>query len=263
MIREGWKKNPDKLLTRFGIFLGVLAVLYFGREAIFNLTPVAKSLLLVIASAFFLGGSKIVDEEGTVTAFYLFSALSYLTFLVYYIARLNPSSSTVFLLLAVSGAIFVLIGKKINEYEIHTEKAKKTGLLLLIATIGLIVVDLNAPDIEYETEFETSIQISESPVAAGTVTVKNSYVFPQTFNVDRIETCSTDDRRFRLNPEDHSDISGIIDGRSEKTVEYEIMDLPRESENTSTETFSIVETDNCPENPEQGTVYIYQIPNPD
>jgi hypothetical protein len=263
MIRQELKKNPDKLLTRFGIFLGVLAVLYFGREAIFNLTPVAKSLLLVISSAFFLGGSKIVDDDGTVTAFYLFSALSYLTFLVYYIARLDPSSSTVFLLLAVSAGIFILIGKKIDEYEFHEEKAKKTGLLLVIATIGLIAVDLNAPEVEYETDFETSIQISESPVTAGTVTVKNSYVFPQTFNIDRFETCSTDERRFRLNPEDHSDLSGIVDGLSEETVEYRIMELPREDGNTSPEAFSIVETEECPENPEQRTVYIYQTPNPD
>lgn len=263
MIRERLQENPDRLLTRFGIFLGVLAVVYFGREAIFDLTPLVKSFLLVVASAFFLGGSKLVDDSGTIAALYLFSAVSYLTFLVYYTLRMDPSTNTVFLLLAVSGIMFTVVGKKIDEYELDQNRAKKVGGVLLIATLVVMAVDLNAPEIEYETQFDDSVELAESPVEAGTLTVENSYILPQPYSADRLEACSVEEDRIRATPEDHSETSGIIDGRSEKSINYEISRIPRSSENVTSETFTVVERDECPDEPEPGTIYIYQIPNID
>lgn len=260
MIREKLQENPDQLLTRFGIFLGVLAVFYFGREAIFNLTPLVKSLLLVTASAFFLGGSKLVEDSGTVVTLYLFSTVSYLTFLGYYILRMDPSTNTVFLLLGISGLIFAVIGKKIDEYELHREKARKTGAILLILSIALIAVDLNAPEVEYQVQFDDSIEIGEEEVEAGAVTVKNSYFLPQTYSADRVEACTAEDTRIRVMPESHSETSGIIDGRSEKVLNYELSRIPRApEENSSTESFTVVESENCPDNPEPSVIYIYRI----
>ncbi|MFT4893150.1 MAG: hypothetical protein ACI8Z7_000949 [Candidatus Nanohaloarchaea archaeon] len=262
MIRQRLAENPDRLLTRFGIFLGVLAVFYFGREAIFDLTPLAKCALLVIGSAFFLGGSKLVDETSTVVALYLFSAVSYLTFLGYYTLRMDPSTNTVFLLLAVSGIIFTVIGKKIDEYEIERDRAKKVGGVLLVASLALIAVDLNAPEVEYKMQFENSIEIGESPVKAGNVTARNSYILPQTYSAERIETCSTDESRIRIMPEDRSKTSGIIDGLSEKSIEYEFNRIPRApEENATAETFTVVESNECPEDPESSTIYVYQVPS--
>ncbi|MFT4868344.1 MAG: hypothetical protein ACI9LV_000971 [Candidatus Nanohaloarchaea archaeon] len=263
MIRERLQENPDRLLTRFGIFLGILAVFYFGREAIFDLTPLVKSFLLVVASAFFLGGSKLVEDSGTVVALYLFSAVSYLTFLVYYTLRMDPSTNTVFLLLAVSGIIFTVIGKKIDEYKLDRNRAKKVGGVLLIATLVLMAVDLNAPEVEYETQFDDSVELGESPVEAGTLTVRNSYPLPQAYSADRMEACSVEETRIRVMPEDRSKTSGIIDGGSEKTLKYEISRIPRSSENVTSESFTVVERAECPDEPEPGTIYIYQIPNID
>lgn len=262
MIRERLQEDPDQLLTRFGIFLGVLAVFYFGREAIFNLTPLVKSLLLVTASAFFLGGSKLVEDSGTVVTLYLFSTVSYVTFLGYYVLRMNPSTNTVFLLLGISGLIFAVIGKKIDEYELHREKAKKTGAVLLVLSVALIAVDLNAPEVEYQIQFDNRVEIGEEPVKAGTLTVENSYFLPQAYSAERVESCTVENTRIRVMPESHSETSGIIDGRSEKTLDYEFIRSPRAAEeNETVESFTVVERENCPDNPEPGMIYVYQTPD--
>lgn len=259
MIRSKVQENPDKLLTHFGVFLGLLAVVYFGREAIFNLTPLVKSLLLVLASAFFLGGSKITEERSSIAILYFFSTVSYLTFLGYYTLRMKPSTNTVFLLLGISGLLFIVIGKKIGEYELHRENAKKTALVLLLISIALIAVDLNAPDVSYTTSFEETIQIGQEDVSVGSVTVENSYILPQTYSVDRVETCSSGDTRIAVTPKDHSKTSGIIDGQSEKTIEYIVRERIREEGESNVETYSLVSTDSCPEQKEENNIYIYQV----
>lgn len=257
MIRQKLQENPDRILTRFGIFLGVVSVVYFGREAIFNLTPVTKSVLLVLASAFFLGGSKLVDDKGSVVALYLFSSVSYLTFLFYYILRMKPATGTVFILLSASGAIFTVIGKKIGEYEINTRKAKKVGAALLLASFLLVSADLNAPDTEYRTEFKDTVQIEEQTARIGNVTVQNNYFLPQVYRIENIETCSANAVEIRVEPEEPEEDSGIIGGKSEKTIGFKISRYPRtEITEGMQSSFRVVESDNCPDNPDNRTIYI-------
>jgi len=262
MIREKIRDNPNKILTGFGLFLGVLAVIYFGGEAILDLTPIAKSFLLIAGSGLFLLGSKLTDDRGSMTALYFFSAISYLTFMGYYTLRMNPSSTTVFLLLGISGLLFVLVGKKIESYRPEEEKLKKLGAGIVILSVTVIAVDLNGPEVQYQTDFRESIEVGQEPVNVGNITVQNSYFLPQIYDIDRVRTCSTEETRTTLTIEERSENSGVIDGSSEKNVKYIVRSVRRLEGNFTSEKYSIVTSENCPEQQEPQTLYVYQVPSP-
>lgn len=231
-------KEPDRLLTYFGVFLGALAVLYFGQEAILDLSPMVKSFLLVSASALFLTGSKKAGDRQTVLALYFFSAVSYLTFLVYYILRMNPSSNLVFLLLGASGAVFVIIGRNLSDYSPEPRKLKLFAYALIAVSLLVAVADTYAPEPAYTVQLEDDVMFGEH---AGTVTVSNPYFLPQFYSVN-LETCG-DIRYTRVSPSNFGDTNGIVDGGAQLEINYTLRGAVHE--NQTRETYSLEHVETC------------------
>ncbi len=259
LVKDSWKK-PDRILTGFGAFLAALAVLYFGREAIFDLTPIAKSALLVGASATFLLGSRFIGEREGRLALYFFSSVSYLTFLVYYILRMQPSSEIIFLLLAVSGGVFMLVGRRIENYSPEPDKLKKGIAAIVVLAAALTAADLAAPEPEYRMELVEEASMGEAPVDIGAVTVENRYLLPQVYSVN-LDACDMEER-VRVTPDTRSDTQGVIDGSSSLEIDYQLARFPREH-NVSTQNFSIESVENCPDEPAEDTVYVTLRPELD
>lgn len=245
------RTEPDRVLTYFGVFLGAAAVLYFGWEAIIDLSPLAKSFLLVAASAMFLAGSKIVSED-TVFAMYVFSAVSYLTFIVYYTVSLEPSSRVVFLLLGISGALFILIGRRLEGYNPGEKRLKQFIAVLAAVSLVFIAVDTYSPEPVYELEIKEEVTVVNASSHIGAVKISNPYPLPQQYEFN-LRSCGNE-RVYHVSPRGTTTgTSGIIDGGESLRVNYTLMRIMRE--NATAETFRLEEVDSCPP-PEEGTVHL-------
>lgn len=253
MLNSDWLYNPDRILTGFGVLLAAISVLYFGREAILNLSPLVKSFVLVSLSAIFAISSFYVDDNGSKILSYVLSTVSYLTFLIYYIGRMSPSSETIFLLLGISGALFIFAGRNISGKNYEKQKIKKAIAAISIIIFGVIAVDTVSSEPAIDIEFSESVQIGEMPVKIGDVKVRNDYLLPQVYSIDNIEVCRSQ-REYRLRPEDYEADDGVVPGLSSKNVEYEISRNPREDE-VSAQNLSVEVVDQCGEI-ENGTVQV-------
>lgn len=262
MVLSWLKDDPEEILTRFGVFLGVLSVLYFGREAILDLSPVAKSVLLVLSSVSFLLASRTVENRDARTYLYIFSGISYLTFLGYYGSVMEPETEILFLLLALSAIAFTLIGRKIEEFRIEQGQAIKACAAILVIVLAVLGFEQSAPAVEYDLDLDEEVYLGEGGINVGSLNVRNSYMLPQTYDAPRYEACTDQELSLRLNTVDYSDTEGVVSGNSVKQIEYEIRRvLVDRDENNTPVRMEVVETDDCPEDRDGNRIYVYQVEN--
>lgn len=243
MINSDLFENPDRILTGFGVLLAAISVLYFGRETILDLSPLVKSFLLVAASTVFILSSFYIKESGPKVLTYILSTTSYLTFLIYFIGRMSPSSETIFLLLGLSGALFIFAGRKIGKTDYKKSDLKKAIIGIVIIVAAVVALDTVASEPVQTVQFDNSVEVGEAPVNIGFVRINNDYLLPQVYSVDDLDVCR-DQREFRLRPVDFSERDGVISGSSSKNIQYEISRISRE-EDISTQSFQVEIVDEC------------------
>src|SRR6056297_3307436 len=100
----------SNLLYIIGILLGIIAVVYFGREIIADLSPTIKSIVLLMAFPVFLASGDLIQKRILDKFFYIISVLSYLVFLWYISDTFSLGSNIIFLSLVISSLLFIVIG---------------------------------------------------------------------------------------------------------------------------------------------------------
>lgn len=255
--------DESKLLYGLGAFLGIVAIIYFGYELILDLSPTIKSFILLSGAAVFIGAAEYVRQGLMKSSFYIFASFSYLSFLMYTFVRFSFSSEQIFLILALSSAVFIGLGYLRSEkgFNLTKNQAKKVVAVILVAVSVLVVIDVLGPQPEYSLELDDSVEVVKGgEVKIGELVVKNDFLFSRNLETPSFRGCmfiqeGFDGRNIYINP----DTPGIISGSSEKRIslrEEVHLRFSEEDRNITVKGNYTVVNSECPDEPEEKTIYI-------
>lgn len=251
-----------------GALLGVISILYFGLELIFNLSPTVKSAVLISSSAAFLLSGELTDSKLLRNSVNLFSGVTYLSFLIYMVLRFKPSKTSIFGLLAISSVIFTMMGylRSRKGFEVGYENSKKllTGIGVFLALI--LVFDVTGTQPEYQLELKEEVSVNNSKIVLGELKVDNSFPLSRNIELPDYDGCLAYNQTMRDGIWIHFDQEKMIDGG--ETENYKLKDqvkVRNMGERPLGETVReneiitgnyTVKTGECPERPENMTVYV-------
>jgi len=248
--------DESKLLYGLGAFLGIVAIIYFGHELILDLSPTIKSFIFLSATVMFLGAAQYVENDILKSSFYVFSAFSYLSFLVYMFARFSFSSEQIFLMLAASSALFIGLGylRSEKEYEIAKDQARKLLGLITVFVVLSVVFDITGAQPEYRLDLNETVEIVEAKeFEIGVLEIQNDFLLSRNVDTPTFRGClfikeDRDDRAIYINP----DAGEIIPGKTTERIpltenaHYE----RHEDQNMSISGNYTVINEECPSEPE-------------
>jgi hypothetical protein len=251
-----------------GALLGVISILYFGLELIFDLSPTVKSAVLICSSAAFLLSGELTDSKLLRNSVNLFSGVTYLSFLIYVILRFNPSETSIFGLLAISSVIFTVMGylRSRKGFELGYENSKKllTGLGVFLALI--IIFDVTGAQPEYKFELKEEVSVNNSKIVLGDFVVENRFPLSRNIELPDYDGCLAYNQTMRDGIWIHFDEEKMIaGGETENYKLKEQVKVRNIGERPLGETIRdneiitgnyTVKTGKCPERPENMTVYI-------
>ncbi len=251
-----------------GALLGVVSILYFGLELIFDLSPTVKSVVLVSFSAGFLISGGLTDSRLLRNLAYLFSGVTYLSFLIYVILRFMPSEASIFGLLAASSIIFTVLGylRGRKRFEPGSESSRKLLAALGIFLALILVYDVTGAQPDYKLELKKEITVNESEIVLGELTVENSFPLSRNIELPDYDGCIAYNQSMRdgiyIRLGDEKMIAGgeskhykledqiKLRSRGEKKLGDTIRDREIITGNYT------IKTGECPERPENKTIYI-------
>ncbi len=259
-----FKIDEAKLLYGLGAFLGIIAIIYFGHELILDLSPTVKSFILLSSTVMFLGAAEYVKHSILKSSFYIFSAFSYLSFLVYIFARFQFSSEQIFLILAASSAVFIGLGYLRSEkgYEVTQDQARKVLGAVMILVALAIVFDVTGSQPEYRLELHENIEVVEGEeFEIGVLEIQNKFHLSRNVDTPTFRGClfieeGHDGRNIYVNPDNR----GLVSGSTTDTIpltesaHYE----RREDQNITISGNYTVVNEECPSEPEERTIYIHE-----
>jgi hypothetical protein len=235
-----------------GALLGVISILYFGLELIFDLSPTVKSAVLICSSAAFLLSGELTDSKLLRNSVNLFSGVTYLSFLIYVILRFNPSETSIFGLLAISSVIFTVMG------YLRSRKGFELALIL--------VFDVTGAQPEYEVELKEEVSVNNSEIVLGELKVVNRFPLSRNIELPDYDGCLAYNQTMRDGIWISFNEEKMIAGG--ETENYKLKDQikvrnigerpPAETirHNEITKENYTVKTGECPEKPKNMTVYI-------
>ncbi|XGI83886.1 hypothetical protein ACEU6E_01165 [Halorutilales archaeon Cl-col2-1] len=190
------KIDRVKILYVVGVVLGVAAAFYFGFQLLEDLSPTTTSAALVLGfAAFFLAGVY-VDTETLDTVFYALSAGSYLVFVAYTLSVFDLGDGGVFLLLAGSSALFVVLGYVSSRGYLDVDRrTAAAGIVgVLVVAFVLLGFDVTGAQTTYEYDFDDEVELPEgfrptNEDVVGTVTVENPFALSRTAEVPSVNGC--------------------------------------------------------------------------
>lgn len=254
--------DESKLLYGLGAFLGIVAIIYFGQELILDLSPTVKSLILVSSTVMFLGAAEYTKHATLKSSFYVFSAFSYLSFLVYIFARFQFSSGQVFLVLAASSGVFIGLGYLRSEkgYTVDREQARKVLGAVLALVVLAVVFDVAGAQPEYSLELRENVEVAGGEeFEIGVLEVRNDFPLSRNIDVPGFGGCLSassdlERRGVYISPEN----KGLISGSTTERIRLTETVRSRPGENVSLSgNYSIVQGE-CPSDPDEMTIYIQE-----
>lgn len=265
------------LLYGIGLVLAVAALVYFMRDLVFGLSLTVKAILLVLAFASFLAAGIATERDVLDVVALALSGASYLAFVAYVNSNFGIDETGVFLLLAVSSALFVGLGYLFHERD-ATLPLRTAGYVVgAAALVGVVLVgaDVATGDVTYDVQLEDSVTV-EPPERAesnepyhhlegrlGTVTASNPFVFRRSLEPPSTAACiaTPEDGRIEEShvsyqyPPSYDDWPRTIGGG--ETVEIGMTTHLRIDANaTSSETFAIERGEECPEDVDEPTIVV-------
>lgn len=259
-----FKIDEAKLLYVLGAFLGIIAIIYFGHELILDLSPTIKSFILLSSTVMFLGAAEYVRQDILKSSFYIFSAFSYLSFLVYMFARFSFSSEQIFLILAASSAVFIGLGYLRSEkgYEVTQDQARKVLGALIVLVALAVVFDVLGSQPEYSLELHKTVDVAEGEeFEIGVLELRNDFLLSRNIDTPTFRGClfieeGHDGRNIYVNP----DVGGLVSGGTTDRISLtEDAHYERhEDQNVTISGNYTVVNEECPSEPEERTVYIHE-----
>lgn len=254
--------DESKLLYGLGGFLGVIAILYFGSEIIFDLSPTVKSFLLLSGTVLFLTSAEYVKHSLLRSSFYVFSGFSYLIFLLYTLNRFNFTSDQVFLTLVQSSVLFIVLGylKSEKDYNLGKELARKTLVGLAVLVLLVLAFDMTGAQPDYNLKLNDSVDVVEGEeFNAGVLEVRNDFPLSRNVDMPSYRGClfvakGKYDTSLHLGPED----IGIISGSDVERFNLTATVRTRPDRNTGISGAYDIVRGECPEDPDNMTIYIWE-----
>lgn len=258
-----FKIDEAKLLYGLGAFLGIVAIIYFGYELILDLSPTVKSFIFLSSTVMFLGAAEYVRNGILKSAFYIFSAFSYLSFLVYMFARFSFSSEQIFLILAASSAVFIGLGYLRSEkgYEVTRDQARRILGTLMVLVALAIVFDVIGAQPEYGLELNENVEVTAGEeFEIGVLEIQNDFPLSRNVDTPTFRGClfieeGHDGRNIYFSP----DAGGLVGGsKTERIPLIENAHYERhEDQNVSISGNYNVVNEECPSEPEERTIYVH------
>lgn len=271
--------DGGKILYALGVVFALGAFAYFVRDVVFGLSITVKAALLFVTFLAFLLVGLSVDRGALDVVAYAIAALAYVVFLAYLITRYDPSETGVFLLFAVSAALFVGLGYVVRQGGLAIpDRTLRYGLLAL-AALGLVLVgaDVVTGGITYTADLddEATLTVPEGALDAegpevvplegriGTLTARNEGVFTRPVDVPSIAGCvvGTDavaetDARFSYRPRSYErpDRLGGGDER-DHGIHVEVPTYANATDDGSM-TFAVERADDCDVSREEPTIVV-------
>ena len=253
----------------FAAIFFLVSIIYFGAEVVFQLSPVTKSYLLFSLTALIIGTGIWFAGGIKSTLTYLTGFLSYIVFLSDTLFRFEPGTEVVLGSLLGSAVLFAAVGRILSKemVELSTKRFRIfIGFIVLSAAL-LTAYDMSGPKPVYEFEFEEEVNIVEGPNRLGSVTVRNNFLITRSYDIPEYEACVYDSGRDNLyiDVADYRTDSGLIAGSSEKSFDINysasMRMVDRESDERRLEhsgRFDITESERCPSNGQNRTIYVFQ-----
>lgn len=264
-------KYTGQLLYVFAAVLFLLSVVYFGAEAIFQLSPVTKSILILTVTDFLIltgiySSAKLKSFLSYITGF-----ISYLIFLTYTISVFRPSTELTLGLLMVSALGFAALGKIIDEKIVEIDRRKYLGLLGFIGCVLLLIsaADMAGSQVDYQLDLEGQVTLEEGENVVGKISVSNKFYLTRNYEIPEYEACSPErkERRIGLDIASYSETEGTIPGNSDKTFnatirghhipEDENSVIPEEDRPPRGE-YKLELTNKCPSAGDNNTIYVFE-----
>ncbi|MDS0278992.1 DUF1109 domain-containing protein [Halomicroarcula sp. S1AR25-4] len=194
--------DSGKLLYALGVVFAAAAFVYFVRDVVFGLSITVKAALLFAAFvAFFVAGVTVQRDVLDVVAFAL-SGLSYVVFVGYVALRYDPGETGIFLLLALSAALFVALGYALRERGLGLPVRTAAGVVVALVLVSTVLVGVDAVGggVTYELQTNQSVTVDTPPARhdaryvetrerIGTMTVTNEFVFTRAMSLPRLQGC--------------------------------------------------------------------------
>jgi hypothetical protein len=256
------------LLYGIGALLGLISILYFGLELVFDLSPTFKSSVLLFSSAVFLISAELTESNLLRNSLNLFSGVTYLSFLIYIILRFSPSETIIFGLMAVSSAIFTVMGYYRNRkgFELGYENSKRLVGVLGACIALMLVFDITGAQPKYKLELKEQVSVNNSEIVLGKLSVENRFQLSRNIELPEYDGCIAYNETMRDGLWIRFDEDEIVGGG--ETENFKLKDQIRVrniGERPSGETIRdnevikgtyTVKTGECPERPENKTVYL-------
>ncbi|MFB6159322.1 MAG: hypothetical protein ABEJ95_06750 [Candidatus Nanohalobium sp.] len=251
--------DESRIFYSLGSFLGVLALIYFGHELIFDLSPTVKTFMLLSGTGLFLSAADVFENGLMKTSLYVLSAFSYLVFLVYMFARFDFTSSQIFAVLTVSSAVFMALGYVRSEkgFRLETGNAKKVIAGLTVLLFAVVLFDVTGAQPEYSLSLREEVKVVEGrEFSVGVLEVSNSFPLSRSLEPPSYEGCiskkGNDSRPIYISPSSNGLIAGGETERFNLTDEV----YPRRDENVSYSGIYGVENSRCPDKPDRYMIYL-------
>lgn len=233
-----------------GVIFGIFTLIYFGIEVIVEISPAAKSGILLLSAMVFFSATGLTNSKWRDIPLYALASFSYLIFVAYTLVKFQFGSVGTFLMLAGSSTVFFGAGYLVNKKDIEVPKDKARYLVVagVILIAALFVFDTTGSDAQYDLQLRNDVNLtygSETPI--GTVHVSNSFVLPRSYDLPNYDACIPEgDHRTSLYVEDGSDlVYSSSDVEMELKARYHPEIEVRGEPNKTWESYSVVETDDC------------------
>ena len=237
-----------------GMFFGFFTILYFGMEVILEISPAVKSAILFLASITFFSATGLAKLKWRKITLYFLASVSYLIFAAYTLVRFDFGSASTFLILAGSSAAFLAAGYMINERKVKIPEKKARYLVTagIVLILGLFLLDLSGPQAQANLTLTNSVNMTQGEEKAiGTVYITNDFILPRAIETPDYRAC-TESSRVNVYFERKGE---TVPGKSKIEMELRARLYDPQSENRTSQAFTLKETDECVEKEGQISVY--------
>ncbi|WP_323191061.1 hypothetical protein [Halostella sp. PRR32] len=246
-----------KILYGLGVLFGLGALVYFGRDLVFELSVPVKSLLLLLGFVAFFTAASAIDRPTLDSVLYVLSGGAYLMFLGYTIDRYDVGDTGVFLALVFSSMLFIGLGYLLREREAGLPWRQSRYVLAVVAVVAglLIVADLLGGGVVYTAALENEVTSTpdDPQMIVGTVTAKNEFVGARKLSPPSVSACVyTPDRRDSdaqlVWPDDYSYATAeVIGGGEEVELDIRVWHRVPGENNETAQQFTVERAAECPD----------------
>lgn len=261
--------KASHLMYIVGIVLGIIAVVYFGREIIADLSPTVKSALLIIGFPTFLAGGSLIQKRILDKFLYILSVFSYLVFLWSVFDTFELGSNTILIALVISSIIFIGIGYQWEKEVKIGKKWKKIALIgLIVFAIGLVSFDVAGSQPSYKLDLQKNVNFEgvwegedEKRIHIGKLVVKNDFLFSRHTDPPDLEGCLYTPEKHNVHIYYSKWEIDIISGESQEEIEVSFYPPHGEGEGRPTymeniQTIPIEIANVCPDNVDEPKLVI-------